>query len=497
MIATMKKIVLTILTSLPFLAGAQDAYTLKFLPQLAQSQRYNATNQSDVKITVGLPVISNFGFYIYNSGFSYNDLFHRVNDSTIAIHPADFINNLKDKNVLAFGANTDIFSVNLGYEDFTVGFSIADRVDARFTYPKDLFRFAWYGNGAYIGKSLNIGNFGLNASWYREYALHGTKNVGKWTFGASPKLLFGKTNIHTKTSYLQLYTAPDYYALTAMTEFDVQTSGISDSTDKAEGNMQFPQYAFNSKNVGLGLDLGAKYQVKENLSIAAGINNLGYINWRSNIHNYTAGPTSFSFEGFQLENFISTGDSNFISTSTYLDSVKDMIKYSKNTDAYSTTLPYELYAIGMYDFNDMHHGGAQISMQRFNKKFIYDLTLNYRLDLSKHFTAALTYTLKSGSAFNIGGALIARFAGMQWYMATDNWWASVKPLSARNTNISMGVNLAFGDRVKKKIEVSSHPHHPIGNIPESTPGEEADDEPVDGRPADAPAGSSSTPATPQ
>lgn len=473
----MRKYIVAFLLSMPVLSFGQDAYTLKFMPQLQQSQWVNASNQSDGKITVGVPVLSGVSFYLFNSGFTYNSLFHRVNDSTMAIHPDNFIDKLKNKNLIAFGANVSLLSANVAINDFTVGFSVNDKVDFRFSYPKDLFRFAWYGNGAYIGQSLNIGNIGLNASWYREYALHGTKRFGKWTFGASPKLLFGKTNINTKESSLSVYTAPDYYAITAEATMNIQTSGIADSTDRAEGNMAFPEYAFNSKNTGLGIDLGASYELNDKIVVSGGINNLGYINWKSNIHNYTAGPTSFTFEGFDLGAMFQNGDTDFISSSQYVDSIENLIDFEKNTSSYRTSLPVEFFAMGNYRLTEHHTGGAQLSMQRFNKKMVFATTLCYQYTLNKHYSAALSYTLKSSSAFNLGGAIVARFAGMQWYFATDNWWASVKPLDSKNMNLHMGMNLVFGDRAKKKISEPMPEFSPAPiDRPQSTMGMEDDEE---------------------
>ena len=438
---------------LPMLSQAQDSYTMKLLPQLHQSQWYNASNQTDAKISIGIPVISGTSFYIYNSGFTYNSLFKRVNDSTVSLSPSDFIDKLKDRNMLAFGANISILSANYAKENFTVGFSVSDKADVRFTYPKDLFRFAWYGNGAYIGQSLNIGDFGMKASWYREYALHGTYNMGKWTFGASPKLLFGKTNINTKASYLKVYTDADYYALTASTEMNIQTSGFADSADRAAGNMAFPGYAFNNKNLGLGIDLGASYELNEKIKLSAGINNLGYIRWKSNVHTYSAGPTEFKFEGFDIAPLFQGDSSDILSTDQYIDSVINVVKFKKGTDAYTTGLPVEFFAVGSYQINDMHNVGLQVSTQKFSKKMLWASTLFYRIELSKHFSGTLTYTAKSNSAFNIGGGLVARFAGMQWYLVTDNWWAALKPLDSKNMNVNMGINIAIGDRDKKKNKV--------------------------------------------
>ncbi len=446
----MRKYILSALCLLPAFVYGQQTYTLKFLPQLQQSQWVNASNQSDAHVTVGLPVISGTSFYIFNSGFTYNDLFSRVNDSTVGIHPGTFIDKLKKKNVVNLGAEVSLLSASVAFDDLIVGFSVNDKVDFRFTYPKDLLGLAWYGNGAYIGKTVNIGDFGLKASWYREYALHGTKQFGRFTVGASPKLLFGKTNINTKSSNLSIHTAEDYYAITATTDLDVQTSGFSDSADKAQGTPSGSEYVFNTKNAGLGLDLGVSYQVNEKITVSGGINNLGYINWKSNIHNYKASSNSFTFDGFDLSNFIQ-GDSSAFSTDQYLDSVKNLVDFDKSTEAYKTSLPVEFFAMGNYKFNNKHALGAQLSAQGYNKKFIFSTTFCYQLTLGKHFTGALSYTMKTNSAFNIGGALIARFAGMQWYLSTDNWWASVAPLKSKNMNLNMGVNLVFGDRVKKKV----------------------------------------------
>lgn len=493
----MKKQILAALVCLPFLSAAQDAYTLKFMPELQQSQWVNASNQSDPKISIGLPVISGSSFYLYNSGFTYNSLFQRVNDSTMGINPSQFIDKLKNKNILAFGANVTWLSANVAIQDFTIGLSVMDKVDLRFAYPKDLLKFAWYGNGAYIGQTLDIGEFGMKASWYREYALHGTKNFGKWTFGVSPKLLFGKTNINTKESSLKIYTEPDYYAITAEANMSIQTSGFADSADRAQGNMSFPGYAFNAKNKGLGIDLGANYELNDRINIAAGINNLGYINWKSNVHTYTAGPTNFTFDGFRLENLFQGGDTtDFISTDQYVDSVTELIKFKKGTGSYRTSLPTEFYAMGTYQLNRYHSVGAQMNMQRFAKKMIYAGTLCYKVTLSKHFSGALSYTMKSNSAFNLGGAIVVRVAGMQWYFATDNWWASIKPLDAKNTNLHMGMNIAIGDRAKKKSELEHHHHHfdhesyqrMHSETTQEVDGEESDDnEPADKRPVDTPA----------
>lgn len=452
----MKRYFLFIALCLPFISQAQDAYTLKFLPQIQQSQWSNASNQTDAKITVGIPVLSDISFFFYNSGFSYRSVFQKENDSTTRISPGKIIDKLKDKNLLGFGTTISLLSVNYAAEDYSIGFSINDKAYLQFNYPKDALRLLWYGNGPYIGQEVNVGKFGLNASWYREYALHLTKNHEKWTFGASPKLLFGKVNINTAASSLNIYTEPDYYAITATANMNIQTSGIADSTDRNNNNVPSgSQYFFNSKNVGLGIDLGAKYQYSDRLSFSAGINNLGYISWKSQVHNYVSGPSKIQFDGFRLEDYLSGGDSSLLSTQRFLDTVKNLVKFEKNSDAYKSSLPYEAFVIANYALTDKHAVGFQLNTERYYQKNVWAGTLCYQLTLGKHFSGALSYTAKSSAFFNLGGGITARFGGVQIYFATDNWWASVQPLNSKNTNMHFGINLAFGDSGRKKPAISS------------------------------------------
>ena len=455
----MKKLLITLLVLLPFIGSAQDTYTLKFLPQLQQSQWFNATNQPDAKISIGLPVLSSFSFYIYNSGFTYHDMFSKVGDTALAVHMGSFIDKLKDKNYIGFGASYSLFSACVSLKQFTVGLSVNDRMDVQFNYPKDMFKLLWYGNGAYLGKTLEIGNFGINASYYREYALHAAVNYNKWTFGISPKLLYGKANINTKETSVKLYTDPAFYDLTATANINIQTSGIPDSNDNKNGFLNSGEkvrsYFFNTQNKGYGVDLGVKYNFTKNLSLAAGINDLGYINWNSTIHNYTAHGNTFTFDGLHADNYFQ-GDSNIVSATKIVDTIKKLIKYDKNSEVYSTTLPYEVY--GMVNYRLKHHWfGLNVTAKKFSDDWLYAGTLSYQLKFGRHFTGALTYTAKSNAAFNIGGALILQFFHMQWYLATDNWYAAVKPLDSKNMNVNMGMNIVFGRRMGKTLNEEPEP----------------------------------------
>ena len=448
----MKKALYILGLLMPFAVKGQDNYTLKFMPQLQQSQWFCPTNQPDAAVSIGLPGLSGASFYIYNSGFTYHDVFKSPNDSQKSVNMGAIFNQLKPINYVTAGISVPLFSINVAKENYSFGFSINDKADFQFSYPDNTFKLLWYGNGYYLGKNLQVGNFGLNASWYREFALHAAVTSGNWTFGASPKLLFGMTNINTVQSSLVVNTNPnDFYKVTATANMNIQMSGIADSTDNNKGGYfnttaNALGYVFNPGNPGFAIDLGAKYAFDEHLNVGGGINNLGFISWRSNIHNYTVDNASFVFDGLHAENYLQ-GDTTSLISTTLHDSIKNIIKFNKNSDHYMTYTPYDIYLMGNYDLRN-NWFGLELSARRFNGFFLYSATACYQLRLGKYFSGVLTYTVRNYAPFNIGGGIVLRALGMQFFAVTDNWYAAVVPLDSKNANLNFGMNLAFGNRKK-------------------------------------------------
>jgi len=459
-------------------AMGQDNYTLIFLPQLEQSQWLNASNMPENKVSVGAPAIGGLSFYIYNSGFTYHDVFHNLGDTAQSVNMRNLFSKLKPMNYTTAGASVNIFSLNIARNHFSGGFSITDKAEAEFDYPAEFFKFLWYGNGPTLGQNVQIGNFGFHGTWYREFAFHLAYNYKKWTFGINPKILEGKTNIDTRSTSVMLRTDPNnFYAMTAKENVDVRMSGIEDSADKANGgNFSEPTktvgYIFNTGNPGHAIDLAVKYEFNDRFNISAGVNNLGYIHWASDVHNYTA-YDSYTFSGINLPNFFQ-GDSSSVSGETLKDSLKNLLRYKENYNAYTTTLPYDLFAMANYQLKH-NWFGLEITARRFEQSFLYSGTASYQLKLGKHFTGALTYTVRSYAGFNFGGGLIFQFAHMQFYAVTDNWYAAITPLDSKNTNLNVGMNLVFGNRLRKDNYAGDHsaPADEAKPTPETQPKPEA------------------------
>ncbi|MFM2223952.1 MAG: hypothetical protein RJA07_154 [Bacteroidota bacterium] len=445
----MKKLILLMLCFVSLAAMAQDEYTFKFLSQINQSSFYNASNKTDAKISVGLPMLSSNSFYLYNNGFTYHDLIKKVDDTTAQLQLGNVIDKLKNKNYIGFGSSLSLFSFNYAKQKFSVGFSVNERMMFQFNYPGDLLKLIWNGNGNYLGQNLEIGNFEVNLSYYREYATHFTYKYKKWQFGASPKILFGKANINTAQSSITLLTDPTTFKLSTQANFNVQTSGFPDSTErKNAGVPTVKNYIFNTANKGFAIDLGATYQYNEKLKITVGINDLGSIKWKSRTHNYTMTNARVDFEGVNVADMVDSNST--ISQTKLVDSLKNIFKYKTNEESYKTRLPLSMYAMATYELSKHHSFGAQLTTNTFHANYISALTLFYQLKLSKHFSASMSYTNKSNSPFNLGGGIVVQLLGMQTYFVTDNWWAAVKPLDSKNANFRFGMNIVIGNAKTKK-----------------------------------------------
>ena len=444
----MKKNILVVLIFLTIKANAQEELTMRFLPQLQESGWAMPCNRTDAKISFGLPILSSTSVHLFSNGFTYHDLFKNVGDTTY-LQLGNVINQLKTNNFVGFGMTTSLFNFNYTGRKISVGFFINLKTVSQFTYPGDLFKLLWNGNGPYLGQTMQIGNFGLNAMVYTEYGLHfSTTYKKKWTFGINPKLLFGKFDINTQNTSVTLYTDPSYYQMTATANLNIQTSGIPDSAQQND-NKYLKSLIFNTANKGFALDFAAKYQYRYNISFAAGINDLGFINWKSNITNYTSNISNVNFDGFHAENFFQNDTSTDYSTKNYTDSLKKKMQLVKNYNNYSTAIPINFFAMAPYGIGIHHKFSAQFNWYSFANSQSKALSLCYQLKLGKHLSVAATYTGKSRSPFNLGGGLIFQFLNMQWYFVTDNWWAAVRPLDSKNVNLRFGMNIVWGDANKK------------------------------------------------
>lgn len=245
-------------------------------------------------------------------------------------------------------------------------------------------------------------------------------------------------NVQTKQADVSLTTGTeqDLYALTANANILVNTSGTTLLEDDEVA------YVTNTKNGGFGIDMGGTYQLNEQISFAASIINLGFINWKEDTKSHTSNG-SFTFAGIENEGLL-TGGGFDIDIDQLTDSISDIFALEEEAVAYTTTLPTQVYLTGNYQLATNTTASATLYSD-FYQSFRRGFALGIRQNVGRWLQAAATYSIQSRSYNNLGLglALTTGPKGLQLYFATDNIVALAAVGNAKVVNMRTGFNFVF------------------------------------------------------
>lgn len=304
------------------------------------------------------------------------------------------------------------------------------------TYTSDLIHLAAYGNGNYIGKTLDLGPV-LDVSAYNELYIGVQKTSGRFTLGLKAKLLYGISNIYTESSDIKLTTLEEYYQLQFKNDYIVRSSGLLryhslDSITIDNSLWSFDNLFYNNR--GFAIDLGASFKVNENLTISASALDLGSISWDFFPRRYSSQGT-FTFEGVDVVDYITD------STLSISDTLLNIIDVRSDIEEYSTTLNYTFtigghYQSGPWSFNALYmlhnkfgYRDHAMSLSAIRKIAFFDLGLQYRISKNDYSGLGLY------SRLNLGPVAL--------YLASDNLLGLFNIDNAKSASIRFGTTLQF------------------------------------------------------
>ena len=471
-----KNILLSILISIVGLGFGQQDLTLMNLDNIQQIQYVNPALRPQAKLNIGIPGISSFYFNHYNSVFTPKDVFE-VDGNTTTLRVDHLKKMWKNKNDISFSGKYDILHFGFAVKKNYFSFNITENMFSRLTLPGDLLRFPLTGNASSDLENgiLDFSGFGMEANHYREYAFGFQRQWNdKLSVGGKLKYLYGMENIHTKKSSFTLETDSETFDWSVNGEFAANTSGVYSLTDTIDNNTDienedFMKYAFKRKNRGLGIDLGATYQLNEKIFLSASVVDLGFIRWKNDNKNIKSNQGSFIFTGIDFSDALFTADSIRQDTidaafKQVQDDLEEAFGVSNNTDAYTTSLlsrfylscSYELYKTKKFSGK----AGALIHGEFFRGRLRPSLTLSYTQKLGKMLQASASYSMTNRSYNNLGLGMSVNFGSFQFYIVTDNIMTArlvtitsdgdniPYPYGAKNMHIRTGFNLTFGRKNK-------------------------------------------------
>lgn len=423
----MKKLLFAIAVVVGFTSQnllAQDDMIIQNLNIVPQSYYSNPAYIPQCKIHVGFPGLSSLYVDGGHTGFNAKNVISVNVLDSVEVDMESLVNHLKKNNYVFADVNEEILSFGFKFkEKHYFNFALTEHVSFRFSYPKDLIEFAFYGNGALLDQTLDIGNFRLNATHYREYALgYSYQYSPKWTFGTRAKLLFGKANINTKRSDITLSTESSFFDITATSDILVNTCELNHMTDT---NYEFDakEYLLNSQNFGLGIDLGASYKYDEKLTLGLSVLDFGFINWKSDPMNLVSNNPggTFTYEGIDAAAFFA--DSTYLDNA--LDSIVDIFMIDTTYTKYKTMLNTRIQGSAFYAVTPKNKLSASARIQFFDKGIHPALSLGYMHKFGDIWHVTATYSMANHNFTNFGVGFSLKLGFFQLYMMSDNIFAPI------------------------------------------------------------------------
>lgn len=396
-----------------------------------------------------------------NSGFTYNDAFYlkeTERGDTLYMRLSDVENKLKKTNVLSFRTQANILSFSVRRPDYYLSFSLSNKTDFCFVFPKMLLSGALHGNWDEDSKTprdIDLTGLNLHLTNYNEFATGFTKGLKDLNIGGSVKLLFGGFNFSTQKSDMRLYTAPDAFDLSLSADAEFASSLPVHVTADAENYIDsisfddfFRQPLDNflfTKNFGIALDFGAQYRINSQLLISANIIDVGFMRWKQNTYQYKS-KHSYTIEGIDF----SPGN-EIIDFDEFIDSVFNDIEdnlekfvFQVSDNAYTTTLPIKIYLNGNYQLSPKTSCSLLLRGELFKKKLLPSFTVAFNTQPTRWLSLSLTYSSINYTFDNFGAGIAFTGRNFQLFAIADNIPAIINPKNYHGTGVRFGMNMLFG-----------------------------------------------------
>lgn len=464
----MRKVYLIFCVVLQLSCFAQNKELLYNFTSIPQSLLVNPGADVSYKYYFGFPILSGISANVGSKGFTAYDLF--------ADNGVDF--NQKVRNVINKSSRNDKVMTNQQLEIFSGGFRVGERESKSYVsfglyqefdffmyVPKDPALLALNGNRDYIGKSFNLGDLTAKAEVLSVLHVGYHKKVNdKFVYGGRAKIYSSGANATSTKNSGYIYTGqnagnPNVYNQIISSNLELKTSGISKFTkDEYEGNVarDLVSNTFFGGSLGLGVDAGITYYIKDNLQLTASIIDLGFIRQSKDIETLTYKGT-YQYNGVNPD-FMGNDNPEDV-----FDEFEKAIPRDTLYNKYTTWRPTKFYSSIQYSFGEARPDdecncrgqiskyyknavGAQLFAMTTPREPIAALTAFYRRNIFKKLDVKATYTFDSFSNKNIGLGIAGTIGSVNIYALANNILEYKDLSKASSAAFQIGINFVFQDK---------------------------------------------------
>jgi hypothetical protein len=439
------------------LSWAQSETTLPSMRGLYQSTYVNPAFAPKYKVSIGLPVISNFNATNTRSGFTLQDVFDCVDEDSL-IDFNKFYNKIQGEGIaIQTTLNTDLFHVSFPVGKFQLSVNSSFKSQNTQVISKEFIGFLANGNAYFAGKTQEVKLVNVNATSYLENGFSVSRQFGKFGVGVRAKYLQGVASVESQDLGFSIKTGENAYdSLTIRTKGSLRTAGVPlfvDSVTNQQKNDDLKKFdaATLTKfaNSGFGLDLGLTYQATKWLMVHASVVDWGGINWKSNPYNYELGGKDVTFGGFSNDDFDSDSTRN-----AYTDSLTKLLyEATVTTESFKTKLLTRYYAGFDVNLSKRDRFGFLYQGQQYTNKMVSAITLSYAHRFGRGWDLSANYSNYDKKYTQVGVGTALKMGPVQLYLITDDIMILFKPNDYNFLSFRMGINLVFGaDDAKQKVK---------------------------------------------
>jgi hypothetical protein len=459
-----------LLLFIPAFGLAQMPNTLFFMRGTPQRYQINPAFQPECNFFIGLPGVSPAQLKIQNSPFALKDVVYYDDeiDSLITfLHPRGdkeaFLALLKETNFINTEVSVSLGSFGFRSKNLFFTFDISERLFAQVSYPDDYIRLPIIGPDE--GTTYDFNNFAVDLTALNELSMGVSTKLGdRLTIGVRGKLLFGQANfntelfdvtfsasetewpLHTDISFNS--SSPyltDYVELIANAPLDLVFGGLDDMDIEEPTIKEIRKMALNTKNLGLGLDIGADYRINEWLQVSASVVDIGRIKWNNGVLNLK-NSADYYFNGVD---YILDDDEDFFDDFT--DSIENTFDNFTSTEtSYGTWLPAKVYAGAAFNVHPKISFGLLSRTDFYQGNIREQFTVSANLYPTQILSTTFSYSIIDNYYKNIGFGLALKAFPFNLYIITDTgpsvamWYNE-----AKYVNLRIGMNLIFGCKKEK------------------------------------------------
>lgn len=432
---------------LPFaVVLAQQDLSTHFLRHTWQAHRTNPAFFPDYEVVVGLPGAHN-SLHIEN--LTYNTLFLEGPDGSRKLNIDQAILEMEDRNVIR--ENLDIETLSFGARFGPVGLSLSHtfRFNAFMEYPKTLPQLIWQGNAQFIGQEIGFAP-DIDVFGYQEFGVGILAELGEaFVIGGRAKLLAGVGSVSSSRDQLRLTTDSEIYQLTLNADYQVNSaSSLSyDGFDEVQTNFDFGGFSAEdlfTGNSGFAFDLGAHVRLGK-LELAASILDIGGINWKEEVDNYSLQGT-YEYKGLDFAQRLFDDTTNIGSV---LDTLEQIYEVQESTESFRTVLPTRFYLSATLQLRENWTVGGLIFSERYRGRTYPAAAVSTNLDIAPFLNIGGIYAWRNNRFDNLGLNATLKAGPLQLVAATDNILTVFQPKDSNVSHFRLGLNLLFAPRESK------------------------------------------------